>query len=180
MGFFLTNLHRQQALFYLCDNDITKDYEKVLFEISVDPNKSYCYIISFNNFLNEEKILFTLGPIFRLVNIQQQDYGKILTWIIRMELSNDKHSRSKILFENIKYQYNIKQMNFLSLGKISRKMNQFDYAEKFYQRLLKELPYDHSNIVDCYYSLEIIIDEKGDYESSSQWHEKSIEIKKQT
>ncbi|CAF1134640.1 unnamed protein product [Rotaria sordida] len=71
-------------------------------------------------------------------------------------------------------------MNFLSLGKISRKVNQFDDAEKFYQRLLKELPYDHSNIVDCYYSLEIIIDEKGDYESSLEWHEKSIEIKKQT
>ncbi|CAF0791846.1 unnamed protein product [Rotaria sp. Silwood1] len=185
--FFLTNLHRQQALSYLNNNnnnDITNDYEKVLFEIYIDAyidsNKPYCNITSFNHFSNEEKVLFTLGSIFRVINIQQQDYGKIKLWFIRMKLSNDKHKRFKILFENIKYQYNIEQMNFLSLGKILRKMTKFDDAEKFYRRLLIELPYDHSNIVDCYYNLGIIMDEKGDYESSLEWHEKSIDIKKQT
>ncbi|CAF2306788.1 unnamed protein product [Rotaria sp. Silwood2] len=183
--FFLTNLHRQQALSYLYNNNnITNNYEKVLFEISADghinSNKSYCNITSFNNYSNEEKILFTLGSIFRLVNIQQQDHEKIKLWIIRMKLSNDKHKRLKILFDNIKYQYNMEQMNFLSLGKISRKMSKFHDAEKFYRRLLKELPYDHSNIVDCYYNLGIIMDEKGDYQSSLEWHEKSIKIKKQT
>jgi tetratricopeptide (TPR) repeat protein len=179
-GFFSTNIHREQAISYLNNSDITNDLEKVLFEIVADPHRPFCNITSFSYFSGEEQILFTLGAIFRLVSIYQQDDGKDRIWIIRMKLSSNKHKRLKVSFEHMKNQYNTEQMNLLSFGRILRKMSKFDDAEKFYRRLLKELPDDHENIADCHYGLGIVMDEKGDYESSLEWHQKSIEIKKQT
>jgi tetratricopeptide (TPR) repeat protein len=182
-GFFSANIHRQQTISYLNNPDITNDHEKVLFEILVDPlidpTKPFCNITALSYYSSEEQIIFTLGSIFRLDSIHQQDDGKDRIWIIRMRLSNDKNKKFKYLFEQTKNQYNTEEINILSFGKILRKMNKYDEAEKFYRRLLKELPYNHPNIVDCHYGLGIVLDEKGDYESSIEWHQKSIEIKKQ-
>jgi tetratricopeptide (TPR) repeat protein len=183
-GFFSTNLYRQQTISHLNSPDITNDLEKVLFEIAahaqIDPNKPFCNITPFSYYSSEEQIIFTLGSIFRLVSVHQQDDGKDRIWIIRMKLSTNRHRQLKLLVEHMRNQYNIEQMNLLSFGRILRKMSKFDEAEKFYRRLLKELPNDHSNLADCHYGLGIVTDEKGDYESSLEWHQKSIDIKNQT
>jgi len=183
-GFFTTNFHRQQTISYLNNPDITSDHEKVLFEIFADPQidstKPFCNITPLSYYSNEEQLMFSLGTIFQLQSIHQQDEGKDRIWIIRMKLSTDKHRQLKSSFEYIKNQYCSEEINLLSFGKVLRKMSKYDEAEKFYRRLLKELPYDHPDIVDCHYGLGIVLDEKGDYESSLEWHQKSLEIKKQT
>ncbi|CAF1182466.1 unnamed protein product [Adineta steineri] len=183
-GYFLTNTHRQQTISYLNNSDITNDLEKVLFEIVADPHidssKPFSNITSFSYFSGEDQILFTLGSIFQLISIQQQDEGNERIWIIRMKLSSDKHERLKYVFEHIKNQYNTEQMNLLSFGRMLRKMSKYDDAEKFYRRLLKELPDGHVNIADCHYELGLVADDKGDYETSLEWHQKSLEIKNQT
>ncbi|UJR26371.1 hypothetical protein I4U23_007704 [Adineta vaga] len=182
-GFFITNIHRQQTINYLLNSDLTHDLEKVLFEIYADPqtdsHKPFCNITPFSFFTGEDQILFTLGSIFRLVSIHQQDIENHRIWIIRMKLTTESHKRLKPYFEPMKTQYNTGQMNLLSFGKILRKMQKFDDAEKFYRRLLKELPHDHINIADCHYNLGLVADEKGDYESSLEWHQQAIIIKKQ-
>ena len=183
-GFFSVSPHRQQMLSYLNNPDITKDHQKVLFEIAADPqtdpNKPFCNITSLSYFSGEEQILFDLGSIFRLESIQQQDDGNERIWIIRMRLTTDKHEGLSDVFEHMKNQLNVEQVNLLSFGRVLRKMSKYDEAEKFYRRLLKELPSNHPNIVDCHYELGIVLDEKGDSESSLEWHQKAIEIKKQT
>jgi tetratricopeptide (TPR) repeat protein len=183
-GFFTGNPHRQQTISYLNNPDITNEHEKVLFEISADPqtdlNKPFCNITSLSYYSSEEQIIFTLGSIFRLESVNQQDDGKDRIWIIRMTLSTDKQKRLKYIFEHIKNQYDVEEFDLLSFGKVLRKMSKYDEAEKFYRQLLKELPYDHPNIVDCHYGLGIVLDEKGDYESSLECHQQSIEIKNQT
>jgi pentatricopeptide repeat protein len=183
-GLLTTNPHRQQAISYLNNPDITNDHEKVLFEISADPHtdptKPFCNITSMSYYPSEEQIIFSLGSIFRLESVHPQDDGKNRIWIIRMTLSSDKHKRLRNIFEHIKNQYHVEEFNLLSFGKILRKMSKYDEAEKFYRQLLKELPYDHPNIADCHYNLGIVLDEKGDYESSLECHQQSIEIKNQT
>ena len=183
-GFLTTNLYRQQTISHLNSPDTTNDLEKVLFEIAahsnIDPNKPFCNITPFSYYTGEEQILFTLGSIFRLVSVQPQGDGKDRIWIIRLKLSTNKHRLLRYLFENMKNQYNTEQINLLSFGRVLRKMSKFDEAERFYRRLLKELPHDHPNLADCHYSLGIVIDEKGDYESSLEWHQKSLAIKNQT
>ena len=108
-GFFTGNPHRQQTILYLNNPDITNDHEKVLFEILADPqtdlNKPFCNITSLSYYSSEEQIIFTLGSIFRLESVIQQDDGKDRIWIIRMTLTTDKHKRLRDIFEHIKNQY---------------------------------------------------------------------------
>ena len=183
-GFFLTNRHRHQMIAYLNHSDIGNGNEKVLFEIAADPptdaTKSFCDITTLSYYSNEEQILFSLGSIFRLDSIHQQDDGQDRIWIIRMRLSTDQHKRLRNVSEHIRNQYNVEKSNLLSFGQALRKLARYDEAEKFYRRLLKELPANHPNIVDCYYHLGVLLDEKGDYELSLEWHQKSMEMKKQT
>jgi len=59
-------------------------------------------------------------------------------------------------------------------------MGKFDLAEKFYERLLKELPSDEPSCSDLYYSLGVLTMNKGDYNACVQWFPKTLEIKFQT
>ncbi|CAF1454790.1 unnamed protein product [Rotaria magnacalcarata] len=116
-GYFSVYLYRQHAIFHLNNIDIANNFEKNLFEISIDPNvdvnKSYCNSTSLSYLTNEEKIIFTLGSIFRLVDISQQDDGQMKIWIIKMKLSTHKHKRLKSLLENVKKQYHLQQFDRL-------------------------------------------------------------------
>lgn len=180
-GFFIANLHRQQTLSYLNHPNLSGDNEKVLFEIAADsqiePAKPFCSLTSLSYCSTVEQIIFSLGTIFRLDTIHQQE-DRI--WIIRMRLTTGKHQKLKAIFDYLKAPYLTEEVNLLSFGRALRKMNKYDEAEKFYRRLLKELPSTHVNLVDCHYNLGLVLDEKGDYESSLEWHQKAIEIKKQT
>lgn len=181
-GFFQVNIHRQQAIFYLSNMDIRKNFEKVLFEIYIDPEidstKVLCELTPFSGLFDDEKVILTSGLIFHLIDMYLEDYGKLKIWIIRLKLSTKKHRQLKSLFNTIKDQYNFENMELLSLGNVLRKRCEFDQAEKFYLRILKELPKDHSSLADCYYGLALIFDIKGDYTSSLNWHEKSLTLKK--
>lgn len=183
-GFFVADLSLQQSKSNFLNVDSTPDCERVLFEISIDPyidpRKPYCNITSFSYFSNEEEIIFTLGSIFRLSNIFQTHDKKNPIWVIRMKLSTDKHKRLKFVYENKVNQYNMGQINLLSLGRALRKMNKLDDAEKFYQHVLKDIPNDHPNAADGYYGLGMLLDEKKDYPSSLACHQIAMEIKERT
>ncbi|CAF0751072.1 unnamed protein product [Adineta ricciae] len=183
-SYFTTNINRQQTLDYLSHADMTSELEKVLFEISADPNtdpqKPFCNITPFSFFMGEDQILFTLGSIFHLISVHQQEDENQRIWIIRMKLSTNKHKLLKFHLEPLKLLYSTEQMDLLTFGKVLRKMNKFDDAEKFYRRLLKELPSNHINLADCHYGLGLVNDEKGDYESSLEWHQQAIAIRQQT
>jgi hypothetical protein len=59
-------------------------------------------------------------------------------------------------------------------------MGKFDVAEKYIHRFLNELPRNHRDIALCYHALGVITEEKGDYDSGLQWHQKSLEMWMQT
>jgi tetratricopeptide (TPR) repeat protein len=60
-------------------------------------------------------------------------------------------------------------------------MEKFSEAEKYYQRLLTELPDNNlRDKAECYYALGSIALEKDDYNLSSEWHQKSLEIKRKS
>jgi tetratricopeptide (TPR) repeat protein len=59
-------------------------------------------------------------------------------------------------------------------------MGKFDDAEKYFLRLLNELPSDHEDIAHCYHSLGCVAQDKDHFDSSLEWHHKSLEIKIRT
>ena len=176
-----TSVNRQVAMFCLEESSVDNDLERVLLEIDADPRlkdiKPFANITSLSYFSGEEEVLMMMGSIFRLNDIYR-DEDRV--WIIRMTLCSDSDHDLKTIFDHMNNKYDDGEMSLYSFGHVLRKMGKFDEAEKYYRRLLNELPSDHGDIVRCYWGLGDVTDEKGDYDLSLSWHHKSLEIKIRT
>jgi tetratricopeptide (TPR) repeat protein len=183
-SFFSTSTNRDEALKFIAnDSDIPDGIQRVLFEIEADPDvvttKPFANISSHSKFKHESEILFMIGSLFRIKNVCQNDNQ---IWIIKMELCNDDHHHLKELFTHMKKTYadSNKEITVLSFGRVLHQMGKLDLAEKFYERLLKELPANDPSCSDLYYSLGVLTMNKGDYDACVHWFRKTLEIKFRT
>jgi Tfp pilus assembly protein PilF len=183
-SFFSTSIDRHKALGFLNGSGIINGLHRVLFVIDADPrvvtSKPFADISSLSDFGNECEVLFMIGCVFRLVDIRRDDHGQI--WIIQMKLCGDDEHGLKKLFDHMKKEYGggDNGVNLRSFGDVLRQMGKYDLAEKMYRRLLNELPANDASLSTLYYSLGSVTKDKGDYDSSLQWFNKSLEIKMQT
>ncbi|CAF3132461.1 unnamed protein product [Rotaria sp. Silwood2] len=180
-SFLSTSLNRQQARAFLYSANLTDDIEQVFFEIDADPRlkniKAFSKITSLSYFPQEEEVLFMVGSIFRLDSIQR-DNEKI--WNIRMVLCSEDNHQLQTLFQYMRNELGTEQTNPLVFGNIIRKMGKLDDAEKYYRCFLNQFSYDDSNVAHCYHALGLVADDKGDYESSLIWYNKSLDIFRRT
>jgi tetratricopeptide (TPR) repeat protein len=91
--------------------------------------------------------------------------------------SDDEYDLKQVLL-HMKQQIGSGETNLRTLGKILWKMGKLDLAEKYFKRLLSELPSDVHLLFNLYEDLGEIASLKGDYDISIQWHQKSLEVKK--
>jgi tetratricopeptide (TPR) repeat protein len=181
-SFFSTSTDRTTALFFLGDPTslIDSNLEGVLFEIDADPQKvttkPFADISQYSHFTNESEVLFMIGSIFRLKNIY---LNEDLVWIIEMSLcSDDEHDLKQVVL-HVKQQIGNGEINLRTLGKILGKMGRFDLAEKYFKRLLNELSQNDPLICNLYEDLGELASQTGDYDMSVEWHQKSLEFKRQ-
>ncbi|CAF4947529.1 unnamed protein product [Rotaria sp. Silwood1] len=153
--------------------------ESVLFEIVADPKvtttKPFADISADSEFPGESEILFMLGSIFRLDNIDYSNDNQV--WIIRMTLCSEKEHDLKNVLMSMKQQLGTGETNLRTLGKVLWEMGKFDLAEQCFTRLLKELPPNDPLLSDLYEDLGKIASHSGDYDKSVQWHQKSLALK---
>ncbi|CAF4465225.1 unnamed protein product, partial [Adineta steineri] len=125
---------------------------RVLFEIdaitSTNESKAFAIITQFTYLPVEQQVLFMLGSIFQLIDICLDSKNNL--WII------------KIVLVNIKKDYD--ETNLISCGHLLRQMKKLDDAEKYFSRLLKEIPEDHEDFSQCYQALGLICFQKTNYE----------------
>ncbi|CAF0962540.1 unnamed protein product [Adineta steineri] len=154
--------------------------EGVLFEIDADPQmvttKPFADISKYSNFTDEKEVLFMIGSIFRLKNIYC-DTNNI--WIIEMCLCSDDEYNLKQVLLHMKRQIRTGETNLRTLGKLLWKMGKLDLAEKYFKRLLDELPIDDHLFCILCEDLGEIASQAGDYDMSIKWHQRFLEIKKQ-
>jgi tetratricopeptide (TPR) repeat protein len=173
-NFLITNTNRNSTL-SVSKISLTKNtYQPVLFEITANPNldkiKPFANITSQNYSPSDQnQVLFMLGSIFQLDNIHQDDNN---LWIIEITLSSKTNKHLKSIFDND----DDDDISLLSFGYILQKMNKLDETEKYYRRLLDELPDDDERIGCCYLNLGNIAFIKTDYNSSLEWLLKSLDI----
>jgi len=173
-NFLITNMNRNSAL-SVSKISLTKNtYQPVLFEITANPNlnkiKPFANITSQNYSQSDQnQVLFMLGSIFQLDNIHQDDNN---LWIIEITLSSKTNKHLKSIFDND----DDDDINLLSFGYMLQKMNKLDETEKYYRRLLDELPDDDERIGCCCLNLGNIAFIKTDYNSSLEWLLKSLDI----
>ena len=146
-SFFFASLDRRLALFCIADSTIYDDFERILFEIHADPRldgvKPFANITSLSYFREEEEVLFMVGSIFRLTDIW---FDESRPWTIRMKLCSDNDHDLKSTFEHMKNEYGCGETTLLSFGNVLENMGKFDEADKYFLRLLQELPADHKDI----------------------------------
>jgi tetratricopeptide (TPR) repeat protein len=94
-----------------------------------------------------------------------------------MTLCNEnEHDLQQVLIY-MKQQTEGEETNLRTLGTILREMGKLDLAEKYFSRLLKELPSNDPLISSLYEDLGKLASQRGDYDISVQWHQKSLEFK---
>ncbi|CAF3834511.1 unnamed protein product [Adineta steineri] len=173
--FLPTIPNHQRALTILENSDISHDLKRVLFEINADPQLSelrpFSNITSLNYFTGIEVILFMAGTIFRPTDIHDQN--GIL--VIQMEVCSDNHKTMKIILENMKAECYNGETNLLSFSNILLKMKRYGDSEKYYNRVLHDMPNDYHSVAHCYQGLGNVAMEKHDYDLSLEWYQKALD-----
>jgi tetratricopeptide (TPR) repeat protein len=180
-SFFSTSLKREKALSFINIPTHSDGSKRVLFEIEADAQlsnvKPFADISEKSAFKHEAEILFMLGSIFRLIKVSRDSTG---IWIIKMKLCSNDDNQLKSLLEHMMNEYGSGETNLFLFGNVLRGMGKLNDAEKYYHCFLREVPEDHQDIAGCYHSLGIVADEKGDYELSLEWLNKSLKIDMQS
>ncbi|CAF3222455.1 unnamed protein product [Rotaria socialis] len=164
--FVSTDYDRKSIISSLNEFPITNDSLRVLFEIHADPNvdnsRPFANITSLTYSPHQQQVLFMLGSVFQLTDIQQdKKYG---IWIV------------KTVLKNLKKSYDEKDL--VACGRTLQKMGRNDEAEMFFLRLLKEMPSNHEDISKCYSTLGYLSFLKNNYDSSLNWYENFLKVSK--
>ncbi|CAF4547023.1 unnamed protein product, partial [Rotaria sp. Silwood2] len=173
-SFLSTTADRDVAIGFVQNSLKSKtsdDVVPVLFEIVADPrvirssngnNRGFADVSGLSYFQYETEVLFMLGSIFCLNEIcHDQSSADATMSIIRMTLCSDNDNDLKQLYDHMKNEYHREETNLLSLGEVLRKMGKFDLAEKYYRRLLSELPSNDHSLSQLYHNLGMVADAKG-------------------
>ena len=94
-----------------------------------------------------------------------------------MTLCSDHDNDLKQLYDHMKNEYDREETNLLSLGDVVRNMGKFDLAEKYYRRWLSKLPSNGPSLGGLYSRLGRVANAKGEYDTSLEWYQKSLEMK---
>jgi len=177
-SFFSTSMDREQALSFAKYNDISDGSKRVLFQIDIDPKivntKPFADISKYSAFRKEAEVLFMLGSIFRLQRIDPDDDQ---VWIIQMSLcSDDEHDLKEVLMY-MKQQIGSGETNLRILGKLLEQMGKVELAEKYFNRLLKELQPNDPLIGNLYDDLGKLASQRLEYDISIEWYKKSLQFK---
>ncbi len=134
-SFLSTSVNRQEAQSFLFSADPSDDTEQVFFKIDADPRleniKPFSNITSLSYFPNEEEVLFMIGSMFRLVEINRDNYG---IWNIRMVLCSANDHQLQSPFQHMKNELESGETNLCNFGNILRRMGKLNNAEKQYHR----------------------------------------------
>jgi len=169
--FFSTIVDRDRALDSLNTSDQSNGFHRVFFEIDADPEvvttKPFADITRYSAFPQEREVLFSIGSIFRITDVQQRDDQ---VWIIQITLCGDDDTDLQPLFEEIEKNYGRydDEAAFVSFSRVLRAMKRIDEAEKYCQYLLRNFSWSDTLSDILHNELVQITSSKNDYDSSDQ------------
>ncbi|CAF4207884.1 unnamed protein product, partial [Adineta steineri] len=168
----------KNELINLCENEYEGNYTELNnlreFQQNYSPDKVLRCKHSY--FPGESEVLFMIGSIFRLNNINRNDDQ---IWIIKMTLCNDDEHDLKQVLMYMKQQINSEQTNLRTFAKLLWEMGKFDLAEKYFNRLLQELSLNDTLHISLYEDLGKLASQRGDYDMSMKWRQKLLTFKEE-
>jgi len=179
-SFFSTSRDRLFTVFKLGESNATVNWERILFEITVDitliKTKPFADISQLSRFPDESEILFMAGSIFRLNKIFQDENQ---LWIVQMTLSSDNEHDLKDILKDINKQIGKGETNLRTFGKILWEIGEFKLAEEYFLRLLNQLPSNDPLLLHLYDDLAKLTSQMKHLDESMQWYHKLLTFKEQ-
>ncbi|CAF1567977.1 unnamed protein product [Didymodactylos carnosus] len=152
-------------------------FHPVLFELEADPTrktKPFGHVRDQSYFKEEDEWLFMLGSVFRITGIHEDSYEKV--WIVQMKLCDENDFELKEVFGYYKAKLG-RETTLDSVGNLLYEMGEVDKAEKYYHRVVNELPPDSVLATRSYTGLGHVADDKGDYAVAFEFHNRVLSIR---
>ncbi|CAF4682355.1 unnamed protein product, partial [Rotaria sp. Silwood2] len=138
--------------------DGTQDNPTVIFTISIDDHicdQPYAHIENSSNFSHEEEILFSIGTIFRIENVEQMNDT---VWSVELKLYNRDNLELKQLMISFEEQID------------------HDRAEKYSRILLEQLSPNDDSMLIVYTNIGDTYLNRGSYQKASEYYEQARSI----
>ncbi|CAF1318991.1 unnamed protein product [Didymodactylos carnosus] len=147
-SFLSTSKFKDVALIFAKCVPISEQLQAVLFDIYIENTKRYdtkpfADVTNVSYFKDEDEILFDLGTVFRIIDIEYDLHEKI--WNIKLKLIGKNDNKLRNVYVSIKRLFP-KATTFISLGVILRDMGEYDKAEKYNLEYLNTLNDDSEHI----------------------------------
>ncbi|CAF4319840.1 unnamed protein product [Rotaria sp. Silwood2] len=146
-AFFSTSKSSSVAIRFVSGG--TQDNPTVIFTIFIDyhvHDQPFALIESSSNFAHEEEILFSIGTIFRIENVELMNDT---IWSIELKLYNRDNLELKQLMNSFEEDIG-KTSTLFDLGTIFSYMGDNDKAETYNRILLEQLPPNDSSMSIVY------------------------------
>ncbi|CAM4880207.1 unnamed protein product [Rotaria socialis] len=182
-SFFSTSTDKKQALSFLNSCDVGDNLEPILFEIDANPalvtSKPFADVSPYSEFTDESEVLFMLGSIFRLQNVNRSSDDRV--WIVRMTLCSDDEHDLKQIFIDMKDRLLSSEINLQTLGKLLWEMGKPDLTEKYFMRMLEQLSSDDPLLGDFYHDLGRLASNAGNLDkinipANATWTQNGVTI----
>jgi tetratricopeptide (TPR) repeat protein len=179
-SFFSTSIDFDRAMSFLNNPKISNELVRILFIIDADPQvvttRPFANISPHSAF-KEKEVLFMIGCVFRLIDVQQNDQ----IWEIHMKLCGDNEHDIQNLFQHMKNEYagGDQQVELRSFGTVLYKMGKYDLAEIVYRRVLNETSSNNPILSSIYQSLGMIYEEKCEYDNSLEFYREALQAQRE-
>jgi tetratricopeptide (TPR) repeat protein len=148
--------------------------ESVIFQIEIDlevQRRPFGRIEQFSINRDENEILFAMGSVFRIEDIQlYTDH----IWLIELTLTSSVKKEVEDLLQYFTLHIGT-QPSILELGVLLSKIGDFERAKRFYRRLLAELPPDHIDLGPLYNNLGEIYRQQGYFDEAMNLYKKATD-----
>ncbi|CAF4226838.1 unnamed protein product [Rotaria socialis] len=144
-SFLSTSRNRSTALKFIQCTPKTDGFQRILFEISIDPRlqtKAFADIGKISYFQYEDEVLIMLGALFRIEKVEQNK--KEGMWIVHVTLASEDDFHLKETFSYMKSTIG-EDTDLDSLGKILFEMGEYKQAGKCYKRMRNEAQLANGN-----------------------------------
>ncbi|UJR29637.1 hypothetical protein I4U23_017185 [Adineta vaga] len=177
-SYLSTSRNKDVALAFARSIPVSKQLQAVLFEIYIENTKQYdtkafADISNLSQFREESEILFDLGTIFEINDIEYNHYENI--WNIKLKLLGQNDDKLRDVYNSVKNIFQ-KAVTFHSLGAFLYIKGEYDKAEKYSLEYLSTFDettkYESAGIL---HNLGAITSAKGDYDKALHYYQLSID-----
>ncbi|CAF1179702.1 unnamed protein product [Adineta steineri] len=180
-NFLSTSMVRKVSLDFAQDAARNPDQVGVLFIIEINPallTTPFASIAGISKFQREGEVLFSLHSVFRIEDIKQMSENNHLHEVY-LTLTAENDPELNRLTDYIRKESFPGSERWYRLGRVLRKMDEFDTAEDIYQVLFNQTK-DDKNRADIYIHLGLIKNDQGKYKEALTFYEKSLDIYRKT